>query len=164
MDNTIRYAVYDTPAGDVTIVAVGKKIRYLLFGSHDPIGAINQENTTLYDCIVELNQYFYGQLAKFSLPLSLEGLGDFERRVYEFVETIAYGSKATYEEVAAAIGEPAATNAVQLALEHNPIPVLIPCHRVVKSEEDIGTFVDKIDLKRKMLELEASRSSRFAKI
>lgn len=163
MDTTIRYAVYDTPAGDVTIIAQGKKLIRILFGSHDPVGAINQENTTLYDCIVELNQYFYGQLARFSLPLSLEGLGDFERRVYEYVETIPYGSKMTYAEVADAIGEHNAARAVEAALANNPIPVLIPCHRVVKSDDDLGSFVDKIELKRKMLELEANHPNLLMK-
>lgn len=150
----LRYAVYDTRAGDVTIIAKEKALARLIFGVVDPLGALNEENTSLYDAIMEINQFFFGQRHSFDVKLDPDGT-PFEKKVYEYVSTIPYGETRTFEEVAAAIGEPKAAHAVALALSHNPLPLFIPCHRVVGKDGELVCYVGgRLGLKKKILELE----------
>ncbi len=156
---SLRYAVYDTPAGDVTIIAKERALSRFVFGVEDPSDAINEENTCLYDAIMEINQYFFGQRHSFDLKLDPEGT-PFEKRVYEYVSLIPYGDTRTYEEVAIGIGEPKAVRAVGMALNRNPLPVFIPCHRVIGKNGDLVGYVGGIELKRKMLKLEKDNLDR----
>ena len=89
-----HYAVYDTPIGDVTIVTQGKYIVGLLFGAVDPIGAVNEETVALYDGIIALNQFFFGQRLSFDNPLWFGGT-EFDKKVYEYVMTIPYAETRT---------------------------------------------------------------------
>ncbi len=156
---TLRYAVYDTAAGDVTIIAGEKALRGLVFGAIDPPGAINEENTLLYDAIIELNQYFFGQRKTFDLPLKPFG-SEFENKVWAYVLTIPYGETKTYEQVASSIGEPTAERAVGMALNHNPIPLFIPCHRVVGKNGSLVGYIGGLDLKKKLLAMEKTNAER----
>ncbi len=156
---SLRYAVYDTPAGDVTIIAKEKALSRFIFGVVDPSDAVNEENTCLYDAIMEINQYFFGQRHSFDLKLDPEGT-PFEKRVYEYVSLIPYGDTRTYEEVAIGIGEPKAVRAVGMALNRNPLPVFIPCHRVIGKNGDLVGYVGGLELKRKMLKLEKDNLDR----
>jgi methylated-DNA-[protein]-cysteine S-methyltransferase len=121
----LRYAVYDTAAGDVTIIVDDKAILGLKFGAVDIPLASNEENTVLYDAIVELNQYFFGQRKSFDVRLKPEGT-EFELKVYQYLLTIPYGETRTYEEVAEAVGDKKAAKAVGMAVNRNPIPLFIP--------------------------------------
>ncbi len=156
---SLRYAVYDTPAGDVTIISEDKALTRLIFGVYDPPNAVNEENTCLYDAIMEINQYFFGQRHSFTLKLDPETT-PFTKKVYEYVSTIPYGSTKNYEEVAAAIGEPKAARAVGNALNRNPLPLFIPCHRVIGKDGDLVGYVGGLELKKKLLELEAKNVDR----
>lgn len=155
-----RYAVYDTLAGDVTILAGEKALTRMLFGIVDPPDATNEENTLLYDAIMELNQYFFGQRHRFDLRLAPEGT-PFEKKVWDYVQTIPYGTTASYEEVAEAIGEAGAARAVGNALMRNPIPIFIPCHRVIEKSGQLGGYIGGEELKEKLLKLEAHNAPRF---
>jgi Methylated DNA-protein cysteine methyltransferase len=86
----LRYAVYDTSIGDVTLIANDKALTGMIIGAVDPQGAINEENAVLYDAIIELNQFFFRQRKTFDLKLQPEGT-DFEKKVWAFVQTIPYG-------------------------------------------------------------------------
>ena len=148
-----RYSIYDTAIGDVTILADEKALVGLLFGAVDPEGCYNEENAVLYDAIIQLNQYCYGQ--RKSLEVRLHPPGDsFDRQVFDYVRTIPYGKKMTYEEVAKAIDEPGAGPEVKEVLSRNPIPFFIPCHRVVGENGDIGTYVGGPELKERILKME----------
>jgi methylated-DNA-[protein]-cysteine S-methyltransferase len=83
----LRYAVYDTSIGDVTLMANDKALDRIIFGAVDPTGAVNEENAVLYDAIIELNQFFFHQRKTFDLKLQPEG-SDFEKKVWAFVQTI----------------------------------------------------------------------------
>ncbi|HBB05712.1 MAG TPA: cysteine methyltransferase [Firmicutes bacterium] len=155
----LRYAVYDTLAGDVTIISKEKALSNLIFGVLDPAEAINEENICLYDAIMELNQFFFGQRHSFDIPLDPDGT-PFEKKVYEYVSTIPYGSTKTYEEVAEAVGEPRGARAVLMALNRNPLPVFIPCHRVVGKSGEMMGYVGGLELKKKLLHLEAANLDR----
>ncbi len=152
----LNYWIYDTPAGDVTVISNEKAVVGLLFGAVDPEGAVNLENIHQYDAIIELNQYFYGQRKKFDLSIAYEP-GE-SARIYDAVREIPYGKTKTYEEIAKLAKSKA--DKVRDALSHNPIPILIPCHRVVESEEDIGVYCGDIELKKKLLNMEKTNADR----
>ena len=149
----LRYAVYDTSIGDVTLIANDKALTGLIIGAVDPQGAVNEENAVLYDAIIELNQFFFRQRKNFDLKLQPDGT-DFEKKVWAFVETIPYGKTMTYEEVAAGIGEPNGERSVWMALNHNPIPLFIPCHRVVGKNGSLVGYIGGLELKKWLLTME----------
>ncbi len=107
----------------------------------------------------QLREYFEGRRRRFDLPLDLSGVTPFRRRVLEATAAIPYGGVATYGEVARAIGRPGAARAVGQALGANPVPILVPCHRVVASSGRLGGFSvpgrrGGAGLKRRLLEME----------
>jgi methylated-DNA-[protein]-cysteine S-methyltransferase len=103
---------------------------------------------------IQLEQYFAGERTDFELDLDLRGT-EFERRVWDEVRAIPYGSTASYAEIAARIGRPGACRAVGRANARNPIAVVIPCHRVVGSDGSLTGYAGGIEMKRALLELEA---------
>ncbi|MFA6619832.1 MAG: methylated-DNA--[protein]-cysteine S-methyltransferase [Bacilli bacterium] len=149
----LRYAVYDTSIGDVTLIANDKALTGLIFGAVDPTGAVNEENAVLYDAIIELNQFFFHQRKTFDLKLQPEG-SDFEKKVWAFVAGISYGKTMSYEEVAEGIGEPNGERSVGTALNRNPIPLFIPCHRVVGKNGALSGYVGGTELKKWLLQME----------
>lgn len=155
----LRYAVYDTAIGDVTLIANDKALTGLIFGAVDPAGALNEENAVLYDAIIEINQYCFGQRKAFDLKLQPEGT-DFEKKTWDFVRTIPYGKTMTYEEVAAGIGEPNADRSVGMALNHNPIPLFIPCHRVIGKNGSLVGYIAGLELKKKLIQMEKTNANR----
>jgi methylated-DNA-[protein]-cysteine S-methyltransferase len=102
----------------------------------------------------ELQEYFTGRLIHFTVPVAPEGT-DFEKRVWQAIGDIPYGETATYGEIARVIGSPGAARAVGLAAGRNPVPILIPCHRVVAAGGRLGGFGGGVELKRRLLALEA---------
>jgi methylated-DNA-[protein]-cysteine S-methyltransferase len=118
----------------------------------------NIKNETVFQGIL---RYFAGEIADFSdYEVDLSDLTEFQRTVLEEVRKIPYGETRTYQELACRIGNEGAARAVGGAVAKNPYPIIIPCHRVVSSS-GIGGFCgetcgEKVELKRKMLEMEAS--------
>jgi methylated-DNA-[protein]-cysteine S-methyltransferase len=158
MEPQLDYFVYDTAAGDVTLVAAPKRLVALLFGAVDPINAVNEENAILYDSIIELNQYCFGQRKTFDLRLDPPG-DEFEKKVWAHLSTIPYGETRTVKQVAEAVGE-SDEKAVLEAVNANPIPIIIPSHRVVGDNgEDIG-YVGGSELKEKLLRMEKTNKDR----
>ena len=151
----LRYAVYDTSVGDVTIIASDKAVTGLLFGAVNPEECLNEENAILYDAIIELNQYFFRQRKVFDIKLDPEGT-DFERKVWAYVAQIPYGETMTYEKVAQGIGEPNGERAVGAALNHNPIPLFVPCHRVIGKNGSLVGYIGGLEMKKWLLAMEKS--------
>jgi methylated-DNA-[protein]-cysteine S-methyltransferase len=104
----------------------------------------------------QLAQYFAGERRVFDLPLAPRGT-DFERRVWQEVAAIPYGETRSYAEVARAAGRPAACRAVGRANGSNPIPLVIPCHRVIGSDGSLTGYGGGLPLKRFLLALEGGR-------
>ncbi|MCQ2799889.1 MAG: methylated-DNA--[protein]-cysteine S-methyltransferase [Bacilli bacterium] len=150
----IHYAVYDTPIGDVTILSQGKYLTGLMFGAVDPIGAVNEETVPLYDAIMSINQFFHCERLGYNIPLNFLNATEFEKKVYEYVMTIPYAETRTYQDVAEAIGEPNAEKQVMNVLGKNPLPLFVPCHRVVAKTGNLGVYVGGIELKRKIINFE----------
>ncbi len=106
------------------------------------------------DLTSDLIRYISGEVVDFSgYQIDLSHLTDFEQSVLCKTRKIGYGSMTTYSELARAIGRPKAARAVGNALRKNPVPIVIPCHRVV-AQNGIGGYVLGVDLKRRLLELE----------
>ncbi len=104
----------------------------------------------------ELGDYFDGRLEQFSVPLDLRGT-PFQKNVWQALLRIPYGETRTYGEIAADIGNPKAFRAVGLANGANPVPLVVPCHRVIAAGGKLGGFGGGVDTKRKLLALEQSR-------
>jgi methylated-DNA-[protein]-cysteine S-methyltransferase len=103
----------------------------------------------------ELNDYFQGRLVRFTVPLDLQGTA-FQSEVWGRVLEIPYGCTRTYSEVARAIGRPLSARAVGAANGANPVPILVPCHRLVGASGDLTGYGGGIELKPWLLRLEAA--------
>ena len=103
----------------------------------------------------QLADYFSGHLLEFAVPYEMRGGSDFERSVWGEIARIPYGEMKTYGAIATALGDPGAARAVGTACHRNPVPVLVPCHRVVGAGGKMVGFGGGVDRKRILLELEA---------
>jgi methylated-DNA-[protein]-cysteine S-methyltransferase len=104
----------------------------------------------------ELDEYFAGQRHTFDLPLDLSLSKGFRRAVLGYLPDIGYGQTASYGAVAAAIGNPKAVRAVGTACATNPLPVVVPCHRVIRADGQVGAYRGGPQAKRVLLSLEAA--------
>ena len=103
----------------------------------------------------ELTRYFAGEVTTFTVPLSVRGGSEFERAVWRKLYAIPYAEMRTYGQIAAEVGEPEAARAVGVACNHNPLPVIVPCHRVVGADGKLVGFGGGLWRKKRLLELEA---------
>lgn len=163
-----RYGFMETPVGDVLVATSDKgvcEISYLR--NHDPYESLRElerrgylvyrKEPAVQPVIDQLQEYFAHQRTDFSVPLDLTGVTDFTRSVLEKTSTIPYGVVKTYGDVAEAIGKPRASRAVGNALGRNPVPVIIPCHRVVLSSGAMGWYTGGPEIKRRLLGIEGVR-------
>jgi methylated-DNA-[protein]-cysteine S-methyltransferase len=104
----------------------------------------------------QLDEYFAGARRAFDVPLDLRLVHGFRREVIGQLERIAYGTTTTYAAVARAAGNPKAVRAVGSACSHNPIPVVVPCHRVVRSDGTIGRYLGGTEMKAALLAMETA--------
>lgn len=102
----------------------------------------------------QLSEYFRGERGEFTVPLDLSGITPFTRAVLEATEHVPFGRLSTYRQIASAIGQPSATRAVGNALGRNPVPIVVPCHRVVRSEGSLGGYTGGLHIKEHLLKIE----------
>ncbi len=115
---------------------------------------INEQDYSIY-CLIynQLNEYFIGKRREFALPMSLEGTV-FQKRVWQELKKIPFGETRSYGAIASAIGKPGAARAVGMANNRNPIPIIIPCHRVIGADGDLTGYGGGLKIKRWLLEHE----------
>ena len=118
-------------------------------------GAAVSTDPLLLEAADQLRAYFAGELREFDVPLAPRGTA-FQREVWAAVSAIPFGSTATYSEIAAAVGRPSACRAVGAANGRNPLPVIVPCHRVVGAAGGLTGYGGGLDRKRLLLDLEAA--------
>jgi methylated-DNA-[protein]-cysteine S-methyltransferase len=147
------FACRRTPVGLVGIGESGGLVTRLLFMRDDAAPVVTASSSLLDEAFRQLDAWFAGRLREFSLPL-VEPRTAFERRVREAMLRIPYGATASYGELAAAIGSPGAARAVGTACARNPLPIIVPCHRVVAAGGRIGGFLGGIEMKRWLLDFE----------
>jgi methylated-DNA-[protein]-cysteine S-methyltransferase len=143
-------SIVGTPIGTLWLAGDDDGLRAISF---DPLPDAGRASSVLSAAAAQLEAYFAGELEEFDLPLAPEGT-DFQRRVWDAVAAIPYGSTATYGEVAAAIGRPSACRAVGAANGRNPLPIVVPCHRVVGSAGALTGYGGGLERKRALLDLE----------
>jgi methylated-DNA-[protein]-cysteine S-methyltransferase len=102
----------------------------------------------------EIKDYFEGTLRKFSLNTAFEEGTEFERHVWRAIQDVPYGETRTYKWLAERVGSPDGSRAVGQALSKNPIPIVIPCHRIIESTGKIGGYSAGVRVKRRLLEME----------
>ncbi len=145
---------YELSIGRIAISEdAGSIVRLYLPNDRLPEGIQLCEPPLLQRAALQLESYLAGERRTFSLPLAPEGTA-FMKRIWKSVCEIPYGKTATYKEVAAKIGIPGAARAVGSANGQNPIPLLIPCHRVIGSNGSLTGYRGGLELKRKLLALE----------
>jgi methylated-DNA-[protein]-cysteine S-methyltransferase len=150
----------DSPIGELRIVADHDAIIAIEFspfrGLTDgrPIGERADDDPLLREAVAQLGAYFNRDLRDFDLPLAPRGSG-FQQQVWDQLQKIAYGETASYGEIARRLGKTnAASRAVGLANGSNPIPIVIPCHRVIGADGSLTGYAGGVERKQTLLELE----------
>ena len=141
--------------GQVAIVAGPAGLRSVAFvGAGDTVPPAPKGRNALTDeAFTQVQAFLRGERRTFALPTDLGDLSPFTRRVLDACARIPWGAAATYRDVAVAIGQPGAVRAVGGALGRNPLPILIPCHRVLACG-GLGGYTPGVDLKRVLLAIE----------
>jgi methylated-DNA-[protein]-cysteine S-methyltransferase len=153
------YTVMDSPIGDLRIVerdGAITAIEFSPFRDQDgrPRGARSDEHPLLVEAVKQLRAYFDRDLKEFDLPLAPVGSA-FQTAVWDQLKLIEYGETASYGEIAHRLGRTnAASRAVGLANGSNPIPIVIPCHRVIGANGTLTGYAGGIERKQTLLELE----------
>ena len=152
------HATLETPIGFLKIVNSEKGVRRIILpGESDDLFSteleIIEDTRLLRLACDELTAYFEGRLKKFAVPIDLHST-PFRKRVLNEVYCIRYGETASYKEIAERIGNPKAVRAVGGANAHNPIPIIIPCHRVIAHDRTVGGYGGGLDMKKNLLRLE----------
>jgi methylated-DNA-[protein]-cysteine S-methyltransferase len=150
-----------TLLGTISVTEDGEGMITGLYLPCSNLPAMDQmETEALRDAAVQVNEYLSGKRTEFDLDLRYEG-SDFRERVMEELNRIPYGEVRTYKQVAEAIGYPGSVRAVGTACAENPMPILVPCHRVVPSAGGYGSYSGGMSLKRKLLNLEGVHLDRL---
>ena len=154
------WTVLPSPIGDLRIIERDGKISAIEFSPFRqpadgrPLGARTDDHPVLAEAVRQLRAYFDGDLTDFDLPLAPRGT-DFQQRVWDQLSKIAYGDTASYGEIAGRLGlTNAASRAVGTANGRNPIPIVIPCHRVIGADGTLTGYAGGIERKQTLLELE----------
>jgi methylated-DNA-[protein]-cysteine S-methyltransferase len=141
---------------DLRLVASASGIRAIEFDPRAvPECQRNDRNPILLEAVRQLRAYFAGHLREFQLPLDLEGT-DFQKRVWGQVAAIPYGETRSYLQIAQALGSPGAVRAVGAANGANPVPIVVPCHRVIGAKGKLVGYGGGLALKKRLLELEGA--------
>ncbi len=144
----------DSPLGELILSENNGKIIAIGFGKSKFCGTI-KETEVLSRCKEQLEEYFRGERKVFDIPLEAEGT-EFQKKVWSALRDIPYGELRSYKDIAEAIGKPKAVRAVGGANHVNPIPIIIPCHRVVAADMSLGGYAPGTGYKEILLKLEGS--------
>lgn len=163
----VAYRTLDSPVGELLLAATDQGLVRVAFASqdHDAVLAdlahavsprVLRAPARLADASRQLDEYFAGRRTVFELPLDLRLARGFRRAVLAHLPEIGYGRTESYAQVAAAAGNPKAVRAVGTACARNPLPLVVPCHRVIRSDGSYGQYAGGVDAKRTLLRMEAA--------
>jgi methylated-DNA-[protein]-cysteine S-methyltransferase len=150
----MHYFCRETPIGNITICANKKAVTGLCFGEYSDVDGQNLETEIIKKAFLQLAEYLNGARKRFDLKLEYSG-SDFQTSVWDLLKRIPYGKTKTYREIAGNINNPKSSLAVGGACGRNPIPIFIPCHRVVGSNGNLTGYGGGINLKKKLLTIES---------
>lgn len=152
------YMKFDSRIGEITLLGTEKGLSRLhiktdLRGDLDLTEHI--ENESLFRTVKEqLLLYFEGKLEKFDVNLDVEGT-DFQKLVWNHLKAIPYGKTCSYKDIAIAMKKPTASRAVGMANGKNPVPIIVPCHRVIGSNKKLTGFAFGLEVKKALLTIES---------
>jgi methylated-DNA-[protein]-cysteine S-methyltransferase len=167
----VAYARYDSPLGALLLAATpAGLVRLAYLDEHDEAAVLADLAANISPRLLaaarpldaprrELEEYFAGRRREFRCALDWRLIGTFARRILTATVAIPYGSVSTYQEVAATAGSPRGSRAAGNALGSNPLPIVIPCHRVLRTGGGLGGYTGGLDRKRTLLAIESGQSS-----
>lgn len=150
----MKYYIVVNEVNDFVIVEEDNQIIRVDFNQNNLKGLIEKATPLLLNAKKQLIEYFNGERQEFNLPLYQKGT-KFMTDVWKYLQSIPYGKCVTYKDVAIAINHPLAYRAVGMACNRNEIPIFIPCHRVVGSNNKLVGYAGGLDIKEKLIKLEA---------
>lgn len=163
----VAFRTLDSPVGALLLAATPAGLVRVAFPIEDHDAVLNRiaaeisprvlpTGRRLDRAVGQLEEYFAGQRRHFDLPLDLQLARGFRHTVLTHLREVGFGTTTSYSQLAAASGNPRAVRAAGSACAHNPIPVVVPCHRVVRSDGSIGQYRGGPAAKRLLLDLEAA--------
>ena len=153
----------ETPIGPISFMAGDQGVRHVAFSNLMTLKASQsisdnapslQGLETLGTLLVEMNAYLFGVQRTFSVDIDWDVVGGFQQQVLRITAEIPFGGISSYGAIAEQMGKPGAARAVGVALSRNPLPIVIPCHRVVGSDHQLHGFIGGVDTKAFLLKLE----------
>ncbi|MDR1263873.1 MAG: methylated-DNA--[protein]-cysteine S-methyltransferase [Oscillospiraceae bacterium] len=163
----MRVFTMDTRLGPITVWESDNGLVRLDF-THASVERIEKyygcdiEWTNKMESVRQLDAYLNGRLFEFNLPLDIDATGtDFQRRAWRALLTIPYGETITYADLAARMGSPTAIRAAGQANNRNPIAIVIPCHRVIRTNGDLGGYNGGVERKRALINMEKARMGAY---
>ena len=164
----LAWATHDTPLGQLMLIRRDDALVRVAFATEgfdhvlhvtaESLGSRTLQLPGRFDDVrTQLDRYFAGELQTFDIPVSFElTTAPFRRRVQERLRSIPFGTTRSYSEVADGVGNPKGVRAVGTACATNPLPIVVPCHRVVRSDGSFGNYLGGSAAKHRLLELESS--------
>ncbi|HLR93873.1 MAG TPA: methylated-DNA--[protein]-cysteine S-methyltransferase [Jiangellaceae bacterium] len=162
----VAYTTVDSPVGTLLLAATEDGLLRISFGKQEGFDAVLETLARsvsprilraperLDPTARELDEYFTGQRKQFDVPLDHRLSSGFRQRVQGYLRTIDYGQTQSYKQVAETVGSPRAARAVGTACATNPLPIVVPCHRVLSSDGSLGGYAGGLETKRTLLRLE----------
>lgn len=161
----VAYTIEDSPLGRLLLAATTAGVVRISFEAEGHEGQLERLARELSPRVLhaparldalrrELDAYFAGDLTRFNVTLDRRLSSGFRRKVQEHLSTIGYGATESYGEVATLMGNPKASRAVGTACATNPLPIVVPCHRVLRSDGNVGGYAGGLPAKRWLLDLE----------
>ena len=149
--SAVFYTTFESPVGPLLLAGDADALRLVSFESSKhaapPQADWKQDKAPFAEVVRQLQAYFRGELREFDVPLALQGT-EFQRRVWNALRGIPYGETISYLQLAERVGNPRAVRAVGLANGSNPIPIIVPCHRVIGSDGSLTGFGGGISTKK----------------
>lgn len=164
----VAYAAHDSPVGPLLLACTARglvRLAYVDDGEQEVLEELARRVSPrvlrspgkLDQPRRELDQYFAGSRERFELPLDWALIGGFGRRVLSATARVPYGSVSTYKQVAAQAGSPRAARAAGNALGANPLPIVVPCHRILHADGGLGGYTGGLHRKRLLLAIESGQ-------
>jgi len=151
----LAWTVVESPLGPLTLIGDHNGLHAVYFrGRSGPLDEATRDAAPFAEATTQLGEYFAGERQTFDLPLTLSGTG-FQRRVWDALRTIEYGDTRSYGEVASAIGRLDRIRAVGAAVGRTPVPIIVPCHRVIGADGSLTGYGGGLQRKQALLDLEA---------
>jgi methylated-DNA-[protein]-cysteine S-methyltransferase len=158
--NPVYYTWFDSPVGSLLLAGSSAGLKLVSFAVGNRARSVDPEwqadNAAFVEVVDQLQSYFAGDRKNFELDLVLEGT-DFQKKVWTALQEIPYGETISYKKLAETVGSPKGVRAVGAANGANPIPIIIPCHRVIGHDGSLTGFGGGLPLKKQLLELESNQ-------